>query len=109
MSEETTIIEEETTTQPQEPTQEQEQSITSTSEQETTTTTTTVLIDVAEGFPDNSDSELHELFAGLGVDLDYVPKNGYQAFSMACSLIVAVVFLWWFCNFLFALSRDIFK
>lgn len=100
---------EEVTTETQDQTQAQEQEQSTVSTSETVTTTTTAVVDVAEGFPDYSDSELHGLFAGLGVNLDYVPKNPYQAFTMACSLICAVVFLYWFIKFLYAVSRDIFK
>lgn len=77
---------------------------------ETTTTTTEVVVeDVGEGYPTDEENVVHELFATLGVNLDYVPKNPYQCFAMGCSLLCALFTLIWFCKFMLALSRDFFK
>lgn len=85
------------------------------SETQTETTTTTqavtssVDIDYSEGYPDHSDNVLHQAFESLGVPLDYVPQNGYQCFTMACSLIVAIWTLHWFGKWIISLARDFFK
>ncbi len=103
MNEETMEIEE-TTTEPV--TLESTTTILVTSSE---TSTVTAIVDVGEGYPDYSENPLHELFDMLGVNLEYVPKNPYQCFSMACSVIVALWFIIWFCKFLLALSKDLFK
>lgn len=82
------------------------------SQTETETTTTMIIssdIDYSEGYPDHSDNILHQAFESLGVDLDYVPQNGYQAFTMACSLIVVIWTLHWFGKWCWSLARDVFK
>lgn len=79
---------------------------------ETTTAPGTISsndIDYGEGYPDHSDNILHQAFESLGVDLDYVPQNGYQAFTMACSLIVVIWTLHWFGKWVWSLARDVFK
>ena len=80
---------------------------------ETETTTTTAIIssdiDYSEGYPTHSDNVIHELFETLGVDLDYVPQNGYQCFTMAVSAICAIWFIHWFAKFIWSLARDVFK
>lgn len=95
--------------------QEEETTTTTTqdmSQTETETTTTVIIssdIDYSEGYPDHSDNILHQAFESLGVDLDYVPQNGYQAFTMACSLIVVIWTLHWFSKWVWSLARDVFK
>ena len=95
--------------------QEEETTTTTQAEETTTETTTTTAaitssdIDYGEGYPDHSDNILHQAFESLGVDLDYVPQNGYQAFTMACSLIVVIWVLHWFGKWVWSLARDVFK
>jgi len=93
-----------------------EETITTTealTETQTETTTIQVIIssdiDYSEGYPDHSDNILHQAFESLGVDLDYVPQNGYQCFTMACSLIVVIWTLHWFSKWVWSLARDVFK
>ena len=74
-----------------------------------TTTTAAVISDYSEGFADNSENIIHQLFCTLGVDLDYVPKNNYQAFTMGMQLICALWFIWWFVKFLWTTVRDMFR
>lgn len=109
MNEEIEEVTENPSENPTENTQEEEQETTTTTILVTSYETTTVTVDVGEGYPDYSDNPVHELFDMLGVDLDYVPHNGYQCFTMACSLICALWFIIWFCKFLLACSRDLFK
>lgn len=85
-------------------------------EQETTTTTTTIQENLEgeslsnsesiELLPDNSENIIHELFAELGVNLDYTPVNNFQCFTMALQFGAALWFLWWFVKFLFSLLRS---
>ena len=60
---------------------------------------------VSSNFPDMHDNDLHELFLTLGVDLDYVPTNAYEAFTMGCQLLTALLFLGFFLVYLFKLMR----
>lgn len=84
-------------------------------EQETRTTTTTQEIQEGESpsnsepielLPDNSENIIHELFAELGVNLDYTPVNNYQCFTMALQFAAALWFIWWFVKFIFSLLRS---
>ena len=83
-------------------------------EQETTTTTA---LETVEGeslsnsepielLPDNSENIIHELFAELGVNLDYTPVNTFQCFTMALQFLAALWFIWWFVKFIFSLLRS---
>ena len=80
-------------------------------ETQTTTTAQAVIsdIDYSEGFADNSENIIHQLFATLGVDLDYVPTNNYQAFTMSLQLVCALWFIWWFVKFLWTSVREMFR
>ncbi len=60
---------------------------------------------VSSNLPDMHDNDLHELFLTLGVDLDYVPTNTYEAFTMGCQLLTALLFLGFFLVYLFKLMR----
>ena len=75
----------------------------------TTTTVVTSEIDYSEGFANNSENIIHQLFFSLGVDLDYVPTNVNQRFTMGLQLICALWFIWWFVKFLFTTVRDLFR
>ena len=55
--------------------------------------------------PDMSNNDLHSLFLTLGVDLDYVPQNDYEAFTMGCQLITALLFLGFFLVYLFKVIK----
>ena len=73
-----------------------------TEEQETTSQTQE---QVSSNFPEARDNDLHELFLTLGVDLDYVPANKFEAFTMGCQLLTALLFLGFFLVYLFKLMR----
>jgi len=83
-------------------------------EQETTTTITQEIqegespsnSETIELLPDNSENIIHELFAELGVNLDYTPQNNFQCFTMALQFAAALWFIWWFVKFLFSLLRS---
>lgn len=87
--------EQETTTQEQETQQEIEQ------EQETLSYSETI-----ETLPDNSENIIHELFAELGVNLDYTPVNAYQCFTMSLQFLAALWFIWWFVKYLWSVLRS---
>ena len=70
------------------------------SQESPTTTTQMITSDYSIGFPNNSDNVIHQLFGTLGVNLDYVPRNDYQATTMFFQLICALWFISWFCKFL---------
>lgn len=80
-------------------------------------TTSTITLETQEGespsnsepielLPDNSENIIHELFAELGVNLDYTPQNNFQCFTMALQFFAALWFIWWFVKFLFSLLRS---
>lgn len=104
-------MEEEMTTefedQIEEPTETEEQieDLITTTPEEFQETTTTSSCDYAEGFPDNSENVIHELFATLGVNVDYVPSNKAQAFTMTLQLACAVWFITWFVKLMYTLLR----
>ncbi len=60
---------------------------------------------VIEALPDNSDNIIHELFAELGVNLDYTPVNTFQCFTMTLQFLAALWFIWWFVKYVFTLLR----
>ena len=99
-------IEEPTETEPQteEPleTEAQSEDPTTTTQTETEPVTSS---DYAEGFPDNSENVIHELFATLGVNVDYVPSNKAQAFTMTLQLACAMWFITWFVKLMYTLLR----
>lgn len=89
-------------------TQEQEQ------EQETTSTTVQVTESASQTteyipLPSNEDNIIHELFAELGVNLDYTPQTKGQAFTMALQFIAALWFIIWFVKYIFTLLRGFLK
>ena len=61
-----------------------------------------------EQLPDMSDNEIHELFAVLGVDLDYTPQNAFQCFTMSLQFIAALWFIGWLVKYVFQLMRQSF-
>jgi hypothetical protein len=102
---------EEITTQAQELTDPETQTQTqeTTSSEVTTTTSLNSEIDYSEGFPVNPDNDIHRLFSVIGVDLDYVPQNNYQCFTMALQFLAALWFIWWFVKYLFTFIRGVLK
>lgn len=60
---------------------------------------------VSSNLPDFHDNDLHELFYTLGVDLDHVPATPYEAFTMGCQLLTALLFIGFFLVYLFKLMR----
>ena len=105
MEENTTITEEMTET-----------TLTEETETETTTTTAETLnhstsepVDYSDGFYDMSENVIHELFYDLGVNLDYVPTNKMQCFSMALQFLAALWFIWHFVKMLWRLMIQSFS
>lgn len=107
------MMNEETTTQTQQLSDPETQAQTQAQTQETRSseviTTDSSHCDYSEGFPINSDNEIHKLFLILGVDLDYVPQNDYQVFTMALQFAAALWFIWWLIKYLFTFIRGICK
>ena len=98
--------------------QEQEQETTTTQEQEQEQETTTTTAQVTEyasqtteyiPLPSNENNIIHELFAELGVNLDYTPQTKGQAFTMALQFIAALWFIIWFVKYIFTLLRGFLK
>lgn len=77
-------------------------------ETETTQTETAVLSssEPIETLPDNSSNIIHELFAEIGVNLDYTPTNNFQCFTMSLQFIAALWFIYWFVKYVFGLMRS---
>ena len=66
-------------------------------------------VDVSEGFYNMEDNVIHDLFYTLGVNLDYVPKNPYQCFTLALQFCAALWFIWHFVKFLWRLMIQTFS
>lgn len=49
---------------------------------------------------------IHTLFLELGINLDYVPQNSFEAFTMALQFLAALWFIWWFVKMLYSLMRS---
>lgn len=49
---------------------------------------------------------IHQLFFELGVNLDYIPQNKYEAFTMGLQFLAGLWFIWWFVKFLFTLLKQ---
>ena len=49
---------------------------------------------------------IHTLFLELGINLDYVPQNTFEAFTMALQFLAALWFIWWFVKMLYSLMRS---
>ena len=54
--------------------------------------------------PSNPDNPIHQLFALLGCDLDYVPIHKYEALLLILQFLAALWFIWWFVRFLYKLG-----
>ena len=55
---------------------------------------------------ENTQNIIHQLFFDLGVDLDYIPTQKYEAFTMGLQFVAALWFLHWFCKWLWSLVKD---
>lgn len=64
---------------------------------------------VYDPMPNNSENIIHQLFYSLGVDVDYVPQNKNECFTMGCQLICALFFISWFLKMLFSTVRSVYK
>lgn len=53
-----------------------------------------------------AENALHQLFYSLGVDLDYIPIQKYEAFVMGLQFIGACLFLYMFGKAMFTLLRS---
>ena len=51
----------------------------------------------------NPDNPIHQLFSTLGVDLDYLPVQKYEAFLMALQFAAALWFIWWLVKLMYKL------
>lgn len=70
---------------------------------ETVTEIITEIVEVLPTLEANPQNEMHKLYSLLGCNLDHVPINEYEAFTMALQFIGATVFLIMFCRALFKL------
>lgn len=57
----------------------------------------------------NAENLIHQLYLSLGVDLDYVPVQKYEAFLMFMQFAAATVFFLWFLKFFFSLMKGMLK
>lgn len=57
----------------------------------------------------NAENLIHQLYLSLGVDLDYVPVQKYEAFLMVMQFVSATVFFLWFLKFFFSLMKGMLK
>ena len=53
-----------------------------------------------------AENAIHQLFYSLGVDLDYVPIQKYEAFTMALQFGAACILLYMFGRAIFSLIRS---
>lgn len=56
-----------------------------------------------------TDNPMHQMFLTLGVNLDYVPQNDYECFTMALQFVVALWIISWFFKFIYSFMRDSFR
>lgn len=48
---------------------------------------------------------IHQLFLSLGVNLDYIPQNKYEAFTMGLQFCAGLWFIWWFVKMMYTLLK----
>lgn len=105
MEENTTLEEMETPTEtPTDTEQETPTEISTEAEQETPTEAETENSETPlffDSLPDNSENVVHEMFAILGVNLDYTPQNKFQCFTMGMQFIAAFFVIYMFLKYLF--------
>lgn len=70
---------------------------------ETVTEVVTEIVEVLPSLESMTDNELHKLYLILGCNLDHVPVNEFEAFTMALQFLGAFLFLFMFCKALFKL------
>lgn len=58
---------------------------------------------------ENAENIIHQLFSELGVNLDYVPENEFECFTMALQFLAALWFIWWFVKMMYTLMRGFLK
>ena len=89
--------------QTEEPTQEQTEAQTEEQIQETTQEqteqepeqeTTTETASSRSDFPLTPDNAIHEMYAALGVNLDYVPQTKGEMLLLSAQVICSLFFLW---------------
>lgn len=54
----------------------------------------------------NPENIIHQLFSELGVNLDYIPADKHEAFTMGLQFLAALWFIWWFVKFNFTLLKQ---
>lgn len=79
------------------------QETTEQSETVTEIVTEIVEVEVLPSLESNPENEMHQLYSILGCNLDHVPINEFEAFTMALQFLGATVFLIMFCRALFKL------
>ena len=87
--------------QTEEPTQEQTEAQTEEQTQETTQEqteqeqeTTTETASLRSEYPLTPDNAIHEMYAALGVNLDYVPQTKGEMLLLSAQVICSLFFLW---------------
>lgn len=73
--------------------------------QEVATEIVTEIVEVVPTLQPNPENPIHDLFGILGCNLDHVPANPYEAFTMSLQFLAALFFLIWFCRFLWSLMK----
>lgn len=63
----------------------------------------TEIVEVLPTLEANPQNEMHQLYSILGCNLDFVPSNEFEAFTVALQFIAATVFLIMFGRALFKL------
>lgn len=53
----------------------------------------------------NPENIIHQLFLSLGVNLDYIPTQKYEAFLMGLQFCAALWFIWWFVKLMYTLLK----
>jgi len=53
----------------------------------------------------NPENIIHQLFLSLGVNLDYLPVQKYEAFLMCLQFAAALWFIWWFVKLMYTLTK----
>lgn len=48
---------------------------------------------------------IHQLFLALGCNLDYIPTQKYEAFTMALQFAAGAGFMLWFVKFMYTLLK----
>lgn len=56
-----------------------------------------------------TENVIHQLFFSLGVNIDYIPQDKHEAFTMALQFAAALWFIWWFVKMLYQLMRETFR